>query len=180
MTWRPMQLQDLDAVVAIASQVHPLFAEERDVFANKLALYPAGALVLEYAGRPAGYCFALPWHGVQPPALNTSLDAISPAADALYLHDLALLPAARGTGAGAAAVDLLVATARRLSLARCFLVAVNGSAPYWSRLGFAVCAVPEREARLTSYGADARLMVRRFTSASINEMKPPAPFISYK
>jgi hypothetical protein len=82
-----MQLQDLDAVVAIAGQVHPLFPEERYVFANKLDLHPAGALVLEHAGRPAGYCFALPWHGVQPPALNTLLDAISPAADALYLHD---------------------------------------------------------------------------------------------
>jgi GNAT superfamily N-acetyltransferase len=155
-----MQLQDLDAVVAIAGQVHPLFPEERYVFANKLDLHPAGALVLEHAGRPAGYCFALPWHGVQPPALNTLLDAISPGADALYLHDLALLPAARGTGAGAAAVDMLLAHARRLSLARCFLVAVNGSVPFWSRLGFAVCAAPAMQARLASYGADARLMVR--------------------
>jgi ribosomal protein S18 acetylase RimI-like enzyme len=160
MTWRPMQLQDLDAVVDIASAVHPLFPEDRDVFANKLALHPAWALVLESAGHPAGYCFALPWHGVQPPALNTMLDAISPAADALYMHDLALLPAARGTGAGAAAVDMLLAEARRLSLARCFLVAVNGSVPYWSRLGFAVCAAPELQARLASYGDDARLMVR--------------------
>jgi len=160
MTWRRMQRQDLDAVVDIARQVHPLFPEERDTFSNKLALHPGGALLLERAGHAAGYCFALPWHGLQPPALNTLIGDISPVADGLYLHDLALLPAARGTGAGTAAVDLLLAEAAQLLLERCFLVAVNKSVPYWSRLGFAVSTSPELQRQLASYGDDARLMVR--------------------
>lgn len=155
-----MQQRDLDAVVDIASQVHPLFPEEPAAFANKLAVHPPGALLLERAGRPAGYCFALPSHGLQPPALNTLLGATPPNAEALYLHDLALLPAARGTGAGTAAVDMLLAHAARLNLARCFLVAVNGSIPYWSRLGFVVDGAPAWQAKLASYGDDARLMVR--------------------
>jgi GNAT superfamily N-acetyltransferase len=162
--WRPMQLQDLDAVVAIASDVHPLFPEERDVFANKLAVHPAGALLLEQAGHPVGYCFAHPWRGLQPPPLNTLLGAIPPAADTLYLHDLALLPAARGTGAGTAAIAILLAHAVALQLDRCCLVAVNGSIPYWSRLGFVVSDAPALRAKLASYGGDARLMVRTATS----------------
>jgi ribosomal protein S18 acetylase RimI-like enzyme len=160
MKWRPMQRQDLDAVVDIASQVHPLFPEERDTFLNKLALHPGGALLLEHAGHPAGYCFALPWHGLQPPALDTLIEDISPVADALYLHDLALLPAARGTGAGTAAVDLLLTRAAQLLLERCFLVAVNRSVPYWSRMGFTVIDTSELQAKLASYGNEARLMVR--------------------
>ena len=163
MTWRPMQLQHLDAVVAIASRVHPLFPEERDVFANKLAAYPAGALMLEQAGRPVGYCLAHPWRGLQPPPLNTLLGAIPHAADTLYLHDLALLPAARGTGAGTAAIAILLGHAVALQLQRCCLVAVNGSIPYWSRAGFTVSDAPGLRDKLASYGSDARLMVRTAT-----------------
>jgi ribosomal protein S18 acetylase RimI-like enzyme len=160
MKWRPLQPPDLDAVVAIAAQVHPRFPEDRAVFADKLRLHPAGALLLESGGIPAGYCFAHPWHGTQAPALDTVLGVLPRDADALYLHDLALLPTARGTGAGSAAVDILLAQAASLGLDRVCLVAVNGSVPYWSRHGFVAQDGSALAARLASYGADARWMVR--------------------
>lgn len=155
-----MRPQDIDAVVSIAAQVHPHFPEERHVFADKLRLHAGGALLLESAQGPMGYCFAHPWHGTQPPPLNTLLGAIPPAADALYLHDLALLPEARGTGAGTAAVGILLAKALSLDLHRLSLVAVNGSIPYWSRHGFLVEDSAALRTKLSSYGSDARLMVR--------------------
>lgn len=158
--WRQMQPEDLDAVIGIAAQVHPQFPEERAVFSNKLRLHAGGALLLESGQGPVGYCFAHPWHCTQPPPLNTMLGTIPSTADALYLHDLALLPAVRGTGAGTAAIEILLAKAVLLDLDRCCLVAVNGSIPYWSRHGFVVRDSPELQAKLSSYGGDARLMVR--------------------
>jgi len=160
MKWRPMQPQDLDAVVAIADRVHPRFPEERAVFADKLRLHPAGALLLDSSQGLGGYCFAHPWHGTQPPPLDTVLGALPCNADALYLHDLALLPPARGAGAGSAAVDLVLAQALALKLDRVCLVAVNGSVPYWSRHGFVARESALLQAKLASYGADARWMMR--------------------
>lgn len=158
--WRQMQPEDLDAVIEIAARVHPHFPEERDVFSNKLRLHADGALMLESGRGAVGYCFAHPWLCTQPPPLNTVLGAIPPAANALYLHDLALLPEVRGTGAGATAIEILLAKAASLDLGLCCLVAVNGSVPYWSRHGFVVQDSPELQAKLSSYGGDARLMVR--------------------
>lgn len=160
MKWRQMHPADLDAVIAIAGRVHPDFPEAREVFADKLRLHAAGALVLENGTAVAGYCFAHPWHGTQPAPLNTLLGTLPASADALYLHDLALLPEAQGAGAGAAAIAILLSRAASLRLDRLCLVAVNGSLPYWSRHGFVVTDAPELRAKLASYGADARFMVR--------------------
>ena len=165
--WRQMVPADLDAVMHIAGQVHPQFPEDRAVFANKLDLYAEGALLLDSGQGPAGYCFAHPWHGAQPPPLNTILARIPASADALYLHDLALLPQAHGGGAGTAAIAILLAKAAGLHLERCCLVAVNGSVPFWSRQGFVVTAPVELYARLASYGADAHFMVRSVTPSSM-------------
>jgi ribosomal protein S18 acetylase RimI-like enzyme len=160
-----MQPPDLDAVVEIAAQVHPGFPEQQAVFADKLRLHPAGALMLESEAGPVGYCFAHPWHGMQAPPLDTLLGAIPAGADAFYLHDLALLPPARGTGAGSAAVDILLSQAALLGLDVVCLVAVNGSIPYWSRHGFVTQDSAEPQTKLASYGADARLMVRAVRSS---------------
>jgi GNAT superfamily N-acetyltransferase len=157
--WRPMWPQDLDAVMGIAARVHPQFPEEREVFADKLRLHAEGALVLESGPVAVGYCFAHPWSGTQAPPLNTLLGAIPSAADAYYLHDLALLPEVRGSGAGTAALGILLSTAASLKLERLCLVAVNGSIPFWSRHGFAVIDTPDLRAKLASYGDDARLRV---------------------
>lgn len=158
--WRQMHSADLDAVIAIAGRVHPAFPEEREIFADKLCLHAAGALVLESGAAVAGYCFAHPWHGNQPAPLNTLLGTLPASADALYLHDLALLPETQGTGAGTAALAILLAKAASLHLDRLCLVAVNGSIPYWSRHGFVVTDSPALRTKLASYGAEARFMVR--------------------
>lgn len=154
-----MRPGDLDAVLAIAAEVHPLFPEARAIFADKLHLHADGALVLERAGRAVGYCFAHPWHGTQPPPLNTMLGMIPATADALYLHDLALLPEAHGAGAGTTAIGILLAKAALLHLERVCLVAVNGSIPFWSRHGFVVTDAAALQEKLSSYGSDARFMV---------------------
>ncbi|NML16881.1 GNAT family N-acetyltransferase [Azohydromonas caseinilytica] len=158
LVWRAMTPADLPAVLRIAALVHPGYPERAEVFAERLRLHPAGCLVLDGADGPAGYCISHPWRG-EPPALDTLLGALPARPEAWYVHDVALLPAARGQGAPAALLARLRARAAQAGLNTLSLTAVNGSAAYWQRQGFDVLpASGARLEKLGSYGADARLM----------------------
>lgn len=160
--WRGLTVRDLPAVEAIAAVVHPNFPEDLEVLAERQHLYPAGARLLELIGEPSGYIFSHPWRFKQLPALNSFLHGIPADADTYYLHDLALLPRARGTGAAAAAVGDMLRHARARGLPSASLVAVNGSLPFWHKHGFRPVDAPELASKLAGYEHAARLMVRVF------------------
>ncbi|MGL4284906.1 MAG: GNAT family N-acetyltransferase [Phreatobacter sp.] len=158
--WRPMQQGDLGLVSAIARSVHPDFPEDDAVFAERLELYPAGCFMLEVGGQAAGYLLSHPWRFGQLPALNALLGRLPEIASTYYLHDIALLPAARGSGAASTIVAALVSHAAGQGLPNLSLVAVNGSQGFWQRHGFSVVADPALTDKLASYDAAACLMVR--------------------
>ncbi len=155
---------DLPAVCAIADVVHPDFPEDESVFAERLALYPAGCHVLDDGAALQGYVVSHPWHRSGLPKLNTLLGALPESCDRFYLHDLALHAAARGTGAAARIVAQLAAHATALGFSRMVLVAVNRSTCFWQHQGFEIVDAPGLAKDLASYGADARLMQRRLTA----------------
>ncbi|WP_445464734.1 GNAT family N-acetyltransferase [Faunimonas sp. B44] len=155
-----MRVEDLHAVMAIAERVHPAFPEDAAVFAERLALCPQGCFVAEVRGRVVGYLISHPWRCGAPPALNARLGALPGPAECWYLHDLALLPEARGGGLGRAALALVEDAARAARLGSIELVAISGSAPFWARLGFAPLASRPGAAVPASYGADACAMRR--------------------
>lgn len=159
--WQPMTAADIDAIVAVADVVHPAFPEDRDVLAERFALHPEGCLVLRRAGDRAviGYTLTHPWEAATVPPLNTRLGRL-PAAELYYIHDLALLPAARGLRAGSAAVRRIEAHARALGLTRVALVAVNNSGDFWRAQGFAQVDSPYWAQKLASYGPDAAYMAK--------------------
>lgn len=165
LNWRAMTERDLAAVNAIADMVHPGFPEDARIFAERLALHPAGCMVLADDKGPSlhGYLLSHPWHARRPPALNSLLSAIPTDATTYYVHDIALLPSARGAGAASAAVARITAEALRCSLPDISLVAVNGSAPFWQHHGFVETRAPALDAKLASYGDDARYMLRVLT-----------------
>lgn len=158
MPWRPLLASDIAVVSAIARKVHPGFPEDDAVFADRQAIAPGFCLFLEIDRVPAGYLLAHPFRLGAVPALNTVLGATPEDADTLYIHDLALLPSARGTGAGAAAVQTLARLASPFGAMS--LVAVNNSVPFWSRMGFSPKVDERLAAKLASYGTDALYMVR--------------------
>ncbi|WP_245431183.1 GNAT family N-acetyltransferase [Rhodoplanes roseus] len=153
---------DLASVLAVAAEVHPDYPEDRAVFAERLRLVPAGCRVLDGAAGLAGYVVSHPWSG-GPPALDSLLGALPDTPETWYLHDLALLSGARGSGAGAAIVAHLAAQARAAGFTTMSLVAVGGSTGFWGRQGFSVVADPALAEKLASYGATARFMVRRLS-----------------
>jgi ribosomal protein S18 acetylase RimI-like enzyme len=156
--WRPMSAADLPTVHAVAQQVHPGYFERPVVFAERLRLHADGCMVLADDGGVIGYVLSHPWKHGEPPSLDTLLGALPGQPDTYYLHDLALLPAARGTGAAAAVIAHLRAHARRCGQARLSLVAVNASVPFWQRQGFEVVAIPGLDACLANYDAAACFM----------------------
>ena len=136
---------DLPAVSAIAALVHPDYPEDGAVFAERLRLYPAGCRMLEFGGWAAGYAISHPWVFGRPPRLNTLLGALPADPATLYLHDVALLAAARGAGAASRLLGQLAELARITGLPSLSLVAVNGSAAFWGRQGFGVVQDPALE-----------------------------------
>lgn len=158
--WRALTTLDLPMVEAIAAIVHPDFPEDIDVFAERQRLYPDGTRLLELGGIASGYILSHPWTFKSVPALNSRLGAIPRNASTYYLHDLALLNKARGTGAAAMIVGDIINHARAQGFANISLVAVNGSQPFWHKHGFRVVNVPELKEKLASYEAAARFMVK--------------------
>lgn len=154
--WRPMTADDLDGVVAVARIAFPDHPEGRPCFAERLALAPDTCFVLARKGRVAGYLIAYPWPLKAIPPLNTLLGGLPERRDAWYLHDLALLPEARGGGHAGAGLRRLF---DRID-APIALVSVNESAAFWQAQGFAAMNSQALGAKLSSYGPHARYMVR--------------------
>jgi len=207
-----MTSADLPALLAIADIVHPTYPEDAAVFQERLALFPAGCLVLEFhplltspikgeghdggvapskalpldggglgegdahqresnreKGHLIGYIISHPWTYASPPALNSLLGALPALPTTYYIHDIALLPEARGTGAANAVVAKLIELAEELGLPNLSLVAVNNSVAFWQRHGFALTAIPALDAKLRSYDEAARFMVRATAETSATE-----------
>ncbi|KFG66615.1 GNAT family N-acetyltransferase [Microvirga sp. BSC39] len=164
MAWRPMTPQDLTQVQALADAIHVSHPEDPEVLAERQRLYPKGCFMLVDDERAIGYALTHPWRFAEPPCLNRLLGAIPSPATTYYIHDVALLPAARGKGYAAQITSLLVGHARKAGFDNLSLVAVNKSQVFWEKAGFREVAVPGLGAKLASYGPDAALMVRDVAS----------------
>lgn len=140
MTWRPMQQADMTAVSAISDAVHGDYTEPLAVYDERRMLYPAGCFVLDAGRGVEGYLIVHPWRHGGPPPLGELMGALPATPDSLYLHDLALMPGARGTGAGAAATRIALEIAAHAGLRDVYLLAVNGAETFWASRGFAPVA----------------------------------------
>jgi ribosomal protein S18 acetylase RimI-like enzyme len=155
-----MTQADLSAAGRAGDLVHPAYPEDAGVMAERWRLYPDGCLVLPGRQGVLGYAVSHPWLSGQPPKLNTRLVQLPVPADTFYIHDVALLPEARGTGAGSAVIRLLARQARSSDLASLSLVAVSGSVGFWRKHGFEMVENAAIRSQLLSYGTSAHFMVR--------------------
>lgn len=160
MAWRHALITDLAAVSRLADQIHAQHPEDPEVFAERFRLYPQGCFVCERSDNAVGYAMAHPWAEDSVPPLNSRLGRL-PAGATYYVHDIALLVAARGRGLGSQIVHIVAQQAADLNVRTISLVAVNRSAPFWQALGFRVKDVPGLREKLLSYGTDAVYMQRR-------------------
>ncbi|MBR9970351.1 GNAT family N-acetyltransferase [Magnetospirillum sulfuroxidans] len=164
--WRPMRGDDLPAVLRIAETLHPDYPERIEVFADKLAFFPAGCRVVEDAdGAIRGYAFAHVWSQGLPPLLDQPLGPLPGPADCLHLHDIALMPQIRGHGGATLYLNQLEALAQARGLPALTLIAIKGQDGFWRGLGFKEFIAPTAEltARLGSYGSGNSYLCRDVT-----------------
>ncbi len=164
MNLRPMREADADGVLAVQRAAYPPSHHESwAVLGRKLALWPTGCWVLcDARDAIAAYLFSHPGHAHAPPPLHGLIEALPEAPDAYAVHDLALHPAAQGRGLSSRLWQQALACAEAAGLPTLSLVAVQGSAGFWARLGFAPVqpVAPALAAQLSRYGSDAVFMRR--------------------
>lgn len=158
--WRVMQADDLPRIFDIAAIVHPDFPEEEAVFRDRFKIYPDGCFVLCGINDIIGYGVSHPWQMDSAPALDSVLGQLPENSTTYYVHDIALLPAARGSRAASRVVAKMAKRALQDGFSTMALIAVNGSLPFWEKQGFVARDVPALDGKLASYSDDARYMVR--------------------
>ncbi len=156
--WQPLLAADMAQVERIAALIHAGLPERPAVLAEKRDLSPATCLKLGRDGRIVGYGLAHPWMLFDIPPLDAFLTALPPSPDCLYLHDVAILPEARGRQAAARFIAGLTAQARGCGIAHLACVSVYGTVGLWSELGFEAQDDPRLLEKLSRYGASARYM----------------------
>lgn len=168
MILRLMTERDLPGVLAVQMGCYqPDYHEPESAFRSKLSQCPDTCWVIERAsggasGPVEAYLVSLPVAAGALPALHQGDWRRPPQATSLYLHDLAVGPALRGSGAAARLIEQASLGARQRGLSSLVLVAVQGSVPFWQRHGFQDVSLtaPERPASLHSFGPQATFMTR--------------------
>lgn len=156
---RAMGAEDLAAVLEIQSCCYDAAKlESRESFLAKLEAAPATCFVAGVGGVPVGYLVAVPAEEGRPPPLNDPIYAVPRAANALYLHDLAVCPTARGGGAAAALVAAYFGALAQSKARFGCLTAVNRSCAFWARHGFRSAPVAGGAGCMATYGEGAQYM----------------------
>ncbi len=160
---RPMRLDDVPALLAVQAQCYPAaMNESAEVFVARWQACGDTAWVAADAHDAAqaylvGYRSR--WGSVS--ALGQPF-VHAQAAQALYLHDLAIGLPLRRQGVAQALVRHAHAEAQRHALQGLALVSVNESQAFWQGQGFQVTAVDAAgQVALSSYGTQALYMTCR-------------------
>ncbi|ONF97333.1 Acetyltransferase (GNAT) family protein [Sphingomonas jeddahensis] len=158
---RPLERHHLSAALEIQALAYPAaLLEHERAFASRITLAGSCCLAATRDGVLIAYLLAHAWPSRAPPSIGNVL-ADPVVGEVLFIHDLAVSLTGRGTGVGRQLVLRAFDLAARDGLERAELIAVEGAAGYWQRLGFTSPEVPAESAgKVAAYGAAARWMER--------------------
>lgn len=159
---RKLSPSDLECVARIQQACYSgKFIEPADSFAAKLSVAPHFCFLAVHNKTPVGYVVALPWMFGDIPDLGGLEYAVPEHADGLYIHDIAVAPAARRMGVARQLLNGVLEAARREEYRGVFLVAIKGASSYWIRYGFRAVEVEGGAKRsLSAYGEGAVYMTK--------------------
>ncbi|OYX63570.1 MAG: GNAT family N-acetyltransferase [Sphingomonadales bacterium 32-64-17] len=154
-------LRDLPAALAIQAEAYPEFLREGEsAFRSRVTLKNSYCLAANHDRQLLGYLLAHGWRRQSPPPIGAILDDSVPS-EVLFLHDLSVASSGRGLDIGRKLVEHAFALAANDGLRRAELIAVEGAADYWSKLGFvAEPASRELQEKVSAYGNSACWMAR--------------------
>jgi N-acetylglutamate synthase-like GNAT family acetyltransferase len=148
--WRQATSRDLYLIDRIGNEAHGDLPERLEVFTEKFNLFPEGYRVLEHEGLIEGYGIAHPWSLPENPR-------------GLFIHDIVVLPQARGHRASEKFVELVATLARGRDIPFLALVSVYDTHSMWRDYGFDLVDDLSLAEKLKSYGGTARYMTLRLT-----------------
>jgi ribosomal protein S18 acetylase RimI-like enzyme len=135
--WRAMTVRDIAEVQRISDLIHPDYPERDDVVTEKLMLAPSSHFIAEDGeGTVRGYAVAYPWIADDMPKLDVFIRKLPDKPEVLYIHDVALLPSARGGPLVPDLLKRLSKVARAQGLGGFTLAAMYGSEAAWFQRGF--------------------------------------------
>lgn len=158
---RAMADSDLESVVAIQQAAYPRTPRQwRGSIPERVRFFPGGCRVAQLNGSLAGYLVSHPWALGAVPAQSGSLDR-PPRLDCYYIHDLAVLPQARRSGAGRHLLESAISIARERGFRSVTLTAGRDSERFWLAFGFRAAHQGPAllQARLREYGRQAQYMI---------------------
>jgi len=160
---RIMRHADLAAVHAVQVQAYVSnMVESLEVLGTRLQAAPDTAWVAENKDGIGAYLVAYPSQRGKISALGGEFE-LPPAADALYIHDLAVAPRMAGLGIAAALVQQAISYALSKQLQFVCLVSVQDSLSFWNKLHFVEDheLSPEQASMLLSYSGEAYYCSRK-------------------
>ncbi|KAH7125228.1 hypothetical protein B0J11DRAFT_434876 [Dendryphion nanum] len=159
--WRNLTPNSIDSLMRVANTVHPDLPENREVFAQRIDVFPEGCLGLtdSDSGELCGYVISHPIQHRQPPALNSLLRECSLSTDQYYIHDLAILPKYRGLGLAEECLNRIFLIADGFPTTS--LISVYGTSLFWGRYGFVPLDTDgSLKSKLIDYGDEAIYLER--------------------
>jgi ribosomal protein S18 acetylase RimI-like enzyme len=154
---------DLTFVNETANSIHTSLPERPEVFEEKFNLFPEGCKKLIINYRIVGYCISHPWNLCNIPPLDSFLLKLPQRPDCIYIHDIAILPTARGKSASDLYISELIKIAKLHNINNLALVSVYGTTSLWERYGFQIITDAALEKKTESYGNTAAYMVKQIT-----------------
>jgi len=159
MRWSPLLASDIDAVGQIAKQTHIELPERIEVLAEILNLFPSGCCKLMIDGSIVGYGISHPWKLYDIPVHDEFLVELPSGPNCIHIHDVSILPLARGHSAAGSYIALVKDKAQRRRIASLACVSVYGTDVLWQRYGFRNVTTPEMSEKLHSYGPSGKYMI---------------------
>jgi len=160
----PMILQDLEGVTEVQKKTFTQnLCEKHSVMLNRFETFGQYFYVAKNENAIIGYMLSFPWRSGHTPINNQNFPTILQAPDCFYIHDITLLPEARGTGLARAMIEKACETGRSLGFKTISLVAVAQSGDYWDKINFQEhldIPVEKKNAIIANYGEGSRLMLR--------------------
>jgi hypothetical protein len=159
MNWQPLLLSDLERVNNLADLIHIDLPERPEVFAEKVNLFPKGCMKVEVNNTLIAYGIAHPWILYSIPPLDDLLHKIPLSSDCLYIHDVVVVPNARGNSLAGEFTKQIKATAIELGFLKLALVSVYGTNALWAKFGFVEYTNNDIAKKIISYGSTAKYMI---------------------
>lgn len=137
--------------------------ESLAVFKNRFDRFGQFFRVATIDDQIVGYIICFPYELGEIPKNNAPFEANLKRPDCFYIHDVTLIPEARGQGLAQLLIESAFNQAKDLGFTKVSLVSVGQSGNYWDKLGFIKYPQTTQEILQklhSSYDEKSRLMVK--------------------